>query len=153
MPSRLMDVAQEVLDAVVAAFAGAAIDLPARQFVSNNGVAYDCEQVSVEVGGLSTGSATADRVGSLRVPVRKVATILVALIRDCQPMSSEEGNPPDVETIEAASDQLLADASVLISVFKKSTLASCEDTSVQSCVPYGPEGGVAGWVLTIRTAL
>lgn len=149
---RLREVADDILQATEAGFAAAKIALPERRFVSNNGVAFDCAQLSVEVGALGSGTAVSDRAVSNRMPSVPVATILVALIRDCQPMSDESGTPPTVEAIEAASEELLADASVLMQIFmKRKVLGSCSDVSLQSCVPYGPEGGVAGWVLTIRT--
>lgn len=152
--SKLRDLADEVMTVTEQAFADADIDLPERRFVSNNGVAYDCEQFSVEIGALSTGTAGADQPGPARLPKVAVATLLIALIRDCQPLASENGSPPSVEDIEAASDELLADASVLIKVFMRTNaLGSCSDVSIQTCVPYGPEGGLAGWVLTIRAGL
>lgn len=151
--SKLRDLADEVMTVSEQAFDDASIALPTRRFISNNGVAYDCEQFSVEIGAVSTGSAAADRPGPARLPKLPVATVMIALIRDCQPMSLEDGSPPSVEVIEAASDELLADASVLIKTFMRSNvLGSCSDVSVQTLVPYGPEGGLAGWVLTIRAA-
>lgn len=151
MASDLFTLAENTMQAIVDAFNAANIALPERKYVSNNGVAYDCEQVSVEIGALATGGAVADQPKSLKTPKVPVATLLVALIRDCQPMSSEDGTPPSVEAIETASDELLADATVLIRTFlKKNAVAGCTDLSVQTCVPYGPEGRVAGWVLTLR---
>lgn len=147
----LQVLAENTLQTIVDAFTAAGITLPDRRYVSNNGVAYDCEQVSVEIGSLSTGTATADRQVAAKMPKVPVATLLVALIRDCQPMSNEDGTPPSVEEIEAASDELLADATVLIRTFLKgNAVEGCTDLAVQTCVPYGPEGGVAGWVLTLR---
>lgn len=148
---RLKAVATETLTAVEQSFTDAGISLPDRRFISNNSVAYDCEQCSVEVGGLGIGTATADTPVGLKVPKVPNAIIMVALIRDCQPVSEEGGAPPTVEAIEAASDALLADATVLIGTFlKKGAVPSCRDLIVQTCMPYGPEGGVAGWVLTIK---
>jgi hypothetical protein len=152
--SKLKELADDVMDVVTEAFAAEAIVLPDRRFISNGAVAYDCEQLSVEMAALGVGTLVADRQGMPHPGESPTVQIQIALIRDCMAIPDEDGNPPSVEAIEANADELLADGTVLIRAFLRTTsLSSCQKIKVLTCLPYGPEGTLGGWVLSLRAAL
>lgn len=152
----LYEIAQTMKASVEQEFAAADITLPERRYVQSGDVAFDCAQLTVNVGALGTGTPTADYQGQAHPGESPVAIFVLSLIRDCQPIPDSSGNPPPAAEIEAAAEILLADALLLTKVFLKSEHkkpAGCSKVKVVSCTPYGPEGAVAGWVLSLRAGL
>jgi hypothetical protein len=117
----LRPVADGLLAAVVAAFDTAGIELPERRAVvaGNPGlIAWDCEQLTVALAGISTGGGAGaitlmPQSGSpAGMALTRLATWSVQIVR-CAPTSDEDGNPPSVELLEAAAATALDDAGVL----------------------------------------
>lgn len=153
----LYDIAQEILDAVVAGFTDAGVDLPTRRFVSNGAIADDCEQLAVRVLRIYQGlpeeeTAQPDRMAGAGL---RSIDIGVRLTRDCVPLPDDAQDVPSAEEIDANGRVLLIDGWLLRKVVvaaKKAgeILSACEDAFVGPCVSFGPQGGVGGWELGIR---
>lgn len=137
----------------MADFDEANITLPTRRYVTFGDVAFDCAQLTVSVGAMATGTLAGDHGGPPHPGEVPIAALMIALVRDCAPTVKEGGEAPTAEELEAFAAPALADADVLMRVFLKKankSIGGCKNVKVMSLVPYGPEGGVAGWLLTLR---
>jgi hypothetical protein len=150
----LFDIAKAIQTAVEAQFTEAHVDLPARRYVANGSVAYDCAQFTVEISNIGIGTPSQEYGGTPRQGEIMVATIQVALIRDCAPTVDEGGDPPSVEVLETHAAIVLQDAQILGRTFLKiKKLAGCSKLKVVQCTPHGPQGALAGWVLVLRASV
>jgi hypothetical protein len=112
--------AQGLLDEVVAFYAANGATLPDVQAVvpgSPGNVAWDCEQVTVALAGITTGSGQ----GALPLPqhgapagvaLPRMATWSIQVVR-CSPTPDEEGQPPGATELAAAGALALADGGLL----------------------------------------
>lgn len=153
MAADLFATASEIKTLIEQALTTAGASVPERSYVANGEVAYDCEQLSVEVVAITPGTLSAERQGPPRPNLIPVAQLQVALIRDCAPGPDGDGNPPTPEAIEAHSQIVLRDGLALATAFLKApALSVCKKVNVLSCTRYGPSGNVAGWVLSMKAA-
>jgi len=162
--------AHELLDAVVRHWSTAeGAPLPDRRYLSagaNRGAAWDCEQLTVTLGGIGWGPAldaapASPRRGSpANVGSVRHAVFYVQLVR-CIPSPGRDGKPPTAEALSVAGEQFMRDCGLLSQAMV--TWASNVDrslpddlaSSVQAGVVegVGPQGGyVAAEVSTIVSA-
>lgn len=147
-PSRLYDLAADLLDSVVARMEDVyqdytpAIVLPERQYVHAGEVAWDCE--SVVVSGMSLTHAFPGEAGANLVcsPPRHVA-LDVWIIR-CVPTLDDNGNPPSVQALDDAARITLTDMWVLSYIlwaFRDDWKGTCQSLLLGPVEVVGPEGG------------
>lgn len=150
------ELAQSVLQTVVEDFAAAdpdPIEVPTRRYIADGEVAYDCAQLTVEVVRFVIGTPTQEYAGAARQGEVLSADLQVALIRDCAPIVSDDG-VPSAAAIEEHAVQILLDGHRLAGTFLRHPKPEgCPRVKVGACQRYGPEGTVAGWVLSLRGSL
>lgn len=156
--TEVYDQGAAVLAAVVAGYAEAGVALPAKQYVAEGPPAYDCEQVVVAFARLRPGLPGASDVTSpdmQRATLPRVVTWAVHVVR-CVPVQTGK-RPPSATQLGDSAAGVLTDASVLprsvVNAWRAGDLASCSGLAVLEVAPAGPEGGVAGTVLTLDAQL
>lgn len=165
----LGDVAQALLDTLIAAAADEGIDLPERRFVTAGaagGEAWDGEQVTVGLQqlvpanasklGVVTGQGTQTSRGALPMTA---AALRIEIVR-CHPTMGDDGSPPLAEDEQAAGVAALRDAALLHELRNRAiadaalTGGEPGDILPGPITPAGPEGGLAGMSLLLTvTAL
>ncbi len=150
--TRVGDLADEVLDGVVAVFADAGVTLPSRQLVHAAEPADDCEQVAVWFGRLFQGLPPSETltqqphlVRSLEVNVR---------ITRCVPVADDNGNPPSASSITAASHTIGIDMATLAYGLAEfhvdgDFLAACQNLLIGPVAPFAWTGGIGGCELAL----
>lgn len=158
--TRLLDLAQAALAAVVDRWPVEAEPLPARRYVSNGMIVWDCDEVVVMAG--NTFGAEADpgsesflTQASAGYAIR--AAIIEVLILRCAPDPDDEGNPPTAATIEANATVILTDAmaafNCLVEAQEDGDLATCQGLAFERWTSEGPLGGLAGGTTRFRALL
>jgi hypothetical protein len=119
---RVGDLAQKVLDGVVAHFLAADVALPDRRYVAPGNpqlIAWDCEQLVVALTGIGWGSAPDAATGSVKPAAQmsvqgvRHAVFSIQLVR-CTPVSKDTRTPwPPAEEIQAAGVAFMRDAGLL----------------------------------------
>ncbi len=153
-PSKIYDLAADLLDCVVAGFEEAYDDyaapfaLPERQYVHAGEPAFDCEQVTVTVPDES-GVTHSMPGGDVNVPIcsppRHVQ--LQVSINRCVPTLKDNGDPPTAAELDAAARTTLTDlwtlAYVLWSTYKTDACwgGACASVLFGPVNVNGPEGG------------
>lgn len=157
-PSKIYDIASDLLDSVVARVEDVfddytpAIVLPARRYVHAGDVAFDCEQVVVTVpeAGLThafPGEAAAILVCS---PPRHVA-LEVWVVR-CVPTLKDNGDPPSTVELDAAAYLTLVDMWSLAYVlwaFRDDWSGPCASLLFGPVEIIGPEGAFSAVKATV----
>lgn len=110
----LYALAHTVLDAIVGVYEQAGVDLPARRYVHFGGVAADCEQLTVQVDQLYSGTPGGDANAVQRCNGPRTAVLSVQLFRPEPTQSGTRGGPPTPEQLDAAARQHLTDAVLLL---------------------------------------
>lgn len=168
-PTDLYDLAAGLLADVVAIFAapiggGPPIALPDRQYVSDGqAVAFDCAELVVAAPRLYTGYAASENLERVQrgqgVPVAAEFTIYLTR---CVPKIDTTGSGqvivPTPTEIDASAQAILQDGWVLYAgVLQRhhagTLFADCEDVFVGQLLSLGPEGGLGGWALPVRTQI
>ncbi len=150
-PSRIYDLATDLLDCVVAGMGEVfddylpAIVLPDRQYVHAGDVAFDCEQVVVTVPAAGLTHAFPGQSAQTQVcaPPRHVA-LEVWIVR-CVPGLKDNGDPPAVAELDAAARLTLTDLWTLSYVLWDTYRDQCWGGSCASVLlgpveVVGPEG-------------
>lgn len=116
------ELAQKVLDGVVAHFEAASVELPDRRYVAPGNpqlIAWDCEQLVVALTGIGWGASPESAGGSVKpgsqMSVQGVrhAVFSIQLVR-CTPVSTSTRTPwPPPEEIQAAGEKFMRDAGIL----------------------------------------
>lgn len=132
---------------------------PDRAFIAPGPPAIDCcDQLTVHVTQLSNapvgdGGLTAGRrlAGSVNW------VYLAVTIMRCVPMSDSAGTPPSAEDLDAAAEQLDADAWALWNhipnLWRAGLLFTlCGEVFWDAMRPLGPSGGCGGWVLGLHVS-
>lgn len=153
--------ATQMLDAVRTHWANApGAPLPDRQYVAPGeprATAWDCEQLTVSLGGVGWGPAidagpTSPRSGTpASVASVRHAVLYVQLVR-CMPTSGKQNVSPTVAALQAAGEQFMRDAGLLSQALVswastvRTLLPQMPTESVQVGViePVGPSGGFVG---------
>lgn len=131
---------------------------PDRQLVAHGDFAWDCELVAVRL----------DRLGLDRPPgqpntcaVVPVATVSATVLR-CYPKAGDGGEEiPSAEAIDTAARVLAVDAAALADGIATSwadgslfdPVPCSRVTIVPGVEPLGPDGGLAGWRVTLDVRL
>jgi hypothetical protein len=166
-PADLHALAEELLVACEGALASVPAALPGldgapeRSFVTFGEPALDCcPQLTVTVDALSematqpAGLAAGTRHRSARL---SQALLIVTLVR-CVPIPDENGDPPPVAELAASAQQLHADGWALWNriynlLAAGALLSACSHVDWDGMRRLGPQGGCAGWRLTLRIRL
>lgn len=118
---QLRDTAEGLLDWVTAWYEQANVPLPLRGVVvpgAPGQIAWDCEQVTVALSTITTGSGTGQvnvtpQLGTnAGMGLIRYATWAVQVVR-CSPTPDDEGNPPSVDQLDGAAQSSLTDAGLL----------------------------------------
>lgn len=160
MNNILYAVAGDILAAISDAFAMAnpAVSLPDRQYVTTGGVAWDIgtgcdEQLVVTITRIFGGLPGVEQGFGSRCDVPNTAEFHAQLVRCVPPMGSD-GSAPSSAALDASGERLAVDGWLLAHAvprfFKCGALLSRCDSLVNGpVVAVGPQGGVAGWDLTV----
>ena len=155
--SDLYDLARGLLDAVVAWYEDADVDLPSRQYVSDGLPALDftedsAGQLTVQV--MRTFYCEGDpmaEVGPNNMAAVEAAELEVVLVR-CAPIASETGDTltvPGADEIEDSAQSVLSDQELIRASFDQD-LSMCKGVTPVHWASIGPEGGIVGGIWTIR---
>ena len=153
--TRLADLADDLLAAVVDAADVHEVDLPERRIIADGAVAWDCPLVAVALPQISRGTVTADAATAHRPSDTYVAQFAVWLLRSV-PGMDKRGDPPPAADVTASGHQLLEDG-WLLSVGLRPALRklgkACPALAAGTLTAQGPEGGLAGWQAIIRVGV
>lgn len=150
-PTLISELASEFL----MASADVLTDPPARQYVSHNEPAHDCEQLTVHLVYIRPRPTVG---GEGRCAVQLQATFAVTLLR-CYPSATDTAPIPDAGELGAASLALLDDGWSLIKGLTRKWATEttpfglpCKQTSWGGIEPRGPTD-LAGWRLEVQVDL
>jgi len=165
-PQDLYLLAQEYLAACVEAldtiptFAPGLGGAPARSFVSPGLPAFDCcDQLTVHVTGVTDSATSPSNFTGRSASTMKVNTVgLVATATRCIPVISDSGNPPPVEEMEAAAEQIDADGWALWNhiynlIRAEALFTLCGEVFWDGLRSINPQGGCGGFTLALRVEL
>lgn len=153
--SRLLDVAGEALDTLVALTLRGC---PERAYVSPGLPAFDCEQLTVHIsalveevtGPLQPNEATAQRMKFGRICM---VTFTTTIVRDLCAITDQNA-PPDARLEDTDARQLDCDAWSIWEMYyhraRAGTLLGadrCSLVRMQASHPVDPSGGVGGWLI------
>jgi len=160
------ELAQKVLDGVVAHFDAADVALPDRRYIAPGNpqlIAWDCEQLVVSLTGIGWGSAPDAAVGSVKpgaqMSVQGVrhAVFSIQLVR-CTPKSNDTRTPwPPAAEIQAAGVDFMRDSGLLsqalVTLLAELRQGLAQDRSgvveAGALTSLGPEGGYHGMEATL----
>lgn len=160
-PDRLWNLAVDVKMAIIDGFAAAAVELPARQYVTYGNPAHDCAQLVVSL------EATAGTEGNIAQEIvdpvlgkaghaMRYARFGITLIR-CVPVVQDDAEPPTVEDEEQASEAILTDTVLLLNSIvaaqRAGDLNRCGGVAFEQWTAITPNGGVGGGILRVRLLL
>lgn len=165
-PHDLFDLCHEWLDACRDALATTSCGTPDCSYVSPGSPAFDCELLTVHAG----GPAEAD-TAPLQPPLQPghrpsttgsvhLAQITATALR-CAPVVTDDGQPPDPDSQEAAALCTTQDVWAIWNftrhAYKEGLLfanpSSTRELFFDPAVPFLIQGGIAGWQIPIRVAL
>lgn len=127
--------------------------LPSRRYVSNGAVAHDCEQATVAILRTYAGTPSALASGPTQGMATRTATLRAEVAR-CVPSTDEGGPMPSAAGIQDSAEEVHRDHDLLIIAARKFAKESgCEEVIIGDALPFGPEGGIAGWGLEVRAQL
>lgn len=158
-PEDLYALASEYLDACIEALdtvpdsAPGFTGSPARTFISHGAPAFDCcDQLAVQV-----RSVFSDNPQPLKNSMRENIVTLVAWSTRCVPTIDSAGNIPTEVELSASSEQLYADGWALWNhifnlIRAEQLFTLCGQVIWDGLVAVNPQGGCAGWTLTVRVS-
>lgn len=159
--SRLADALSDLLDGAADALTDHGVEVPARRYRAHGPPADDglCDALTVY--------AEPVRIQPLRGPGNLPASCqgvlvarLVARVARCWAPAGYD--QPGDDTLDLAGQDLAEDGWALIVGLSDRALAgtlfptaglACDGIDTINADPFGPDGGVAGWTVTIETAL
>lgn len=153
--------AQAILNVVVDAFLDSAVALPERQYVSDGSIAIDCEQLTVTIvqvyRGLP-GEIQTDPMGPRRcatVSSFECAIILVRCVPTLKESSAGQIVFPTVHELDSSAQTILQDGAILwrglMAAWAEGTLVpGCDQLALGPMISLGPEGGFAGWTVSLE---
>lgn len=160
--SKIFDMADALLTAIEAAFAAQSVDLPDRRYVHHGEIAWDCEQLVVNAGPVYVGTAAAQVGNPLRCGWATTAVFSILLLR-CIPIveRDESGQPvgfPTAEELQSSAEALQTDAVILfhhgvLQALQDEVFGETPDVVLQPMAAQGPQGGLAGWGLSLSVTL
>lgn len=157
----LSTLCHQALAAVEAFYDDQQVALPERRLVSLGQSPWDCELVNVWVlrDQPVAGNPAFQAFESIRAHPgysMRAASLAVQVVR-CYPTVDDDGNPPDPTVEEEAAHVVYDDADLLW----RALIAGADDRSFsqpqglafEGWAGLGPDGGLAGGVLTVRALL
>lgn len=160
----LFTAANEYLVACHEALATTQEGAPTRYFISPGPPAWDCpDQLTVHVGGPSVADTLPQ--GVLDPGHRATVTgqvnlvVLTATILRCAPTVDDDGNFPTPQQLDAASTVLLDDLWAIWNYVRSAKTNDAlfpprERELIQDpAIALAPQGGIAGWQITVRVQL
>lgn len=152
-----------LLDALVAHWAAAGVDLPARRYVGPGAPglqAFDCAQVVVSLGQVNLGTSedhglASPQIGAPAGLLIRYAQWSLQVLRDCAPASNDDGEPPAASVINEAGLDAMVDAGLLsqfvtnTAAYPPSWLGPGVVARAGAVVPIGPAGGIYGHEATV----
>lgn len=160
--SRFYDLASDLLTAVETIFASVDPDpvaLPTRRYVANGVPALDApDQLTVQVARPYLGRPGREDASIPRGGAFTKTVELSVMLTRCVPVLKDDGTAPTVAKLDASAQEILRDGSLLFDgltrvIARGELFDTCEDVALGPMVPYGPEGGSGGWVLTVAVQL
>lgn len=157
-PDKLDALAQDVLSAAELALTDAGISIPSRSYVAPGEVAHDCDQLTVSLDSLFTGTPGRPISDPEHCGNARTAQFLVRLLRCYQTFEDESGEPPLVSDEEAKSTEILRDLwslqqGILNRYHDGDFLDKCFSLQVGGSQRVGPGGGLVGFELTIQAQI
>lgn len=153
------DLCAKLLDLVVEGFKTRDVDLPETRYVAAGGhVAYDGEQVTVNVLRLFSGQPGAERPVQMAPLSVRSLEMLAAVVRDA-PVLDENGSAPPVEHLQASARENLLDLvtmrDVMEEIRRDNLMVDGGNTPfiVGPCMPQGPQGGIVAVTCAIQILL
>lgn len=150
--TRLADLADQLLAAIVDAADDLSIDLPDRQVIADGAVAWDCPLVAVALPTITRGTVGQDVAHRNRPSDAYVAEYRLWVLR-AVPTPKDDGTPPSAAKVTAAGKTLMDDG-YMLTVGMRPHLAAigerCSSLAVMTTSARGPEGGLAGWESAVR---
>lgn len=153
---RLVPIAEELLDGIVAAAADYAVTLPERRIIAEGQVSWDCPLVAVALPRVFRGRPTAAAGARNRPADTYTGDYRLWIIREV-PVPSEDGaRLPSADEITAAAKALLVDAEIL-TLGMRPTLGGlagrCTAIAAGEATSHGPEGGLAAYSAVVEVGL
>jgi hypothetical protein len=161
MPAFLHPLAVSALDAVVAHYAAIGVELPKRRLVSAGQSPWDCELVNVWVqrdyptaGGPESALFVSVRAAAAHF--FRAAVLGVQVVR-CYPTVDDMGEPPDPAEETIAAELVHGDVdhlwAALLAASSAGTFSQRNGVAYEGWTALGPDGGLAGGVLTVHALL
>lgn len=151
MAPALKATADELLAEVVASLATEGRPAFLRSYVSDGAVAYDCEQLVVEVEGVFAGLPLAGTVSPLDNRTVLHVNIAIHAVR-CAPALGSNGSAPSAAAIDASAAAVLGDAAAQLAAVR--TFSSrCRPAVLSGSSFPGPLGGFVAAVTRVAVAL
>lgn len=153
----LFELAALLLQTTADHYVSEGVPVPARQLIADGAIARDCDQLAVSVTRTYAGSPSALAPGTTASTglVQRTAVLRVELAR-CVPTVSDSGKPPSPELVTASAETIHADHDLLTTAareFVKAVRERCGEAVVGDALPFGPEGGLAGWGVEVRVLI
>lgn len=162
-PNHPFTFAQDLIAALVSAYAAVPLPLPSRRYISEGQIAIDCEQVVVEP--IRSYRGTVNRVTDTTVPQRcfslRTAEFRIWIIR-CTSTPVDIGNGevrmPNPDEIEAFSEPIITDLffmpySLQVAAVNGDLGVGCDDLLFQQANVHPPSGGYGGVNLIVEYQL
>lgn len=157
----LYALAQATLASLEAHYTAEGVDLPERRYVADGLVAFDCEQVTVEVRRTfpSSGDVRQETAAPMQYETGRGAEIAVTILRCAPTVTDDSGEPavPDIAEIEASALAKLADAEMVPQALREGhrdgLLPGCGGVAFMGWRSLGPDGGLAGGETLMRLAI
>lgn len=153
----LWDLADDVLGVAAARLTSAGRTPPDRQFVSPGAVAFDCEQLAIEVTRAFHGLPALE-LGRVGCAAPLSVDLRLTLTRECISLMDTQGNPPSDIALNDNAHELYLDGwalynGILEAWYDKDFSEACNSMALGPLLPVGPEGNHAGWTLALTIQL
>lgn len=102
-----------ILDSINQVFQDEDVTLPDRQFTSVGAVPHDCEQLYISFVQMYLGPVGAEADEAQNCDSPRTAVMQIQLVR-CIPRPTQRGAPPAAEVLDESTQQLTADAWLLM---------------------------------------
>jgi hypothetical protein len=134
-----------------------------RSFISPGLPALDCcPQLTVHIPAFAVAST--QPAGPLSQGHKRttglvwIATYVITAVR-CVPMPDEKGNPPSIELMEAAAEQVDQDVWAILNAVYQADRGGlvfaglCSEVIIDGASPLDPSGGCVGWTIRYRASI
>jgi len=157
-PNALFDVAEAILDAVLAAYEATDLEPPPRQFIAHGTPPFDCDGIlAVSIPRLFAGLPNANDTSPIQCATNRSAEFQV-WVGKCVPTVDEAAGTvilPSAEEMTESARDLAAHAWLISSAIIRSANAGTlveEGTAVVlgDLVPVSPRGGIGAYVQALR---